>query len=215
MFTFSITPCCNHHCHPPPHPTLSHGFIPLADSQCAKAERYHHGWSSMRTVHSYLSHHRASIGSSLALSISENLTNSLVDFKVRELVVVDLKRLKAPSPDLASSRGWPPSPDLRRLKAPSLDLENASVERMETVVCACVEGLGSTSVEVKREALGAIPTLYHCCVARIWRQRARQRRCLTSPKSKATWGASRQWAQLTHGLCAADGDDNHEGFRRW
>ncbi|WOL13544.1 hypothetical protein Cni_G22314 [Canna indica] len=38
-------------------------------------------------------------------------------------------------------------------------LENTSVESMELVVRACVEGLGSASVEAKREAAARIPLL--------------------------------------------------------
>ncbi|WOK93079.1 U-box domain-containing protein 4-like isoform X2 [Canna indica] len=178
-------------------------MVSLADSQCARAQRYHHG-RSMRTVRSYLSHHRASVGAppalaSSAFSVSENLTDSLVDFKLRELAVGvgpssvepvvqpeelldisrefsdcssfgsdisgELQRLASIARSEAPQGSAPPeivgfeALVASRLGSSSEILENASVESMEPVVRACVEGLGSASVEAKREAAARIRLL--------------------------------------------------------
>ncbi|KAJ8498429.1 hypothetical protein OPV22_008981 [Ensete ventricosum] len=179
-------------------------MVSLADSQCGRAPRYHHG-RSMRTVRSYLFHHRPSTGAPPALApsssaaVSENLTDSVVDFKLRELAVGVGSSVAEPAASTeelleisrefsdCSSFGSDISGELQRLASlprseaprstasPEIDgiealggtgtgssseiLESASLDGVEPVVRACVEGLGSPSAEAKRVAASKIRLL--------------------------------------------------------
>ncbi|KAG6473570.1 hypothetical protein ZIOFF_067487 [Zingiber officinale] len=169
-------------------------MVSLTDSQCTRTQRYHHG-RSMRTVRSYLFQPVPRPRSS---AVSENLTDSIVDFKLRELAAAGVGPSHSANPAadpeefLELSREFSDcssfdsdiSGELQRLVSfarsevpqsvaasdiegfegsglgsSSEILEYASVEGVEPVVRACVECLGSASVEAKREAAARIRLL--------------------------------------------------------